>query len=96
MTRWKSLLAAVALIASAPAWAADTLPPQDRLAAFRQLDTDGDGWISRQEAAVQPEVAANFDRADVDRDNRLSLAEFETIALNRSDQPGKFRTPERG
>src|SRR5262245_1758700 len=98
MTRWRSLLAAVLLVASMPACAADTttLPPQDRPAAFRQLDTDGDGYISRREAAAHPEVAANFDRADADGDGRLSLAEFETIALNRSDQPGKFRTPERG
>ena len=24
------------------------------------LDTDGDGWISKKEAAAHPEVAANF------------------------------------
>ena len=101
MNGWRSLLAALVLAAAVPACVAqtppaETLPPQDRPEAFRKIDTDGDGWISRQEAALHPEVAANFDRADVDRDDRLSLAEFETIALNRSDQPGKFRTPERG
>ena len=101
MNRRRSLLAALVLAAALPACVAqtlpaETLPPQDRPEAFRKIDTDGDGWISRQEAALHPEVAANFDRADVDRDDRLSLAEFETIALNRSDQPGKFRTPERG
>ncbi len=90
------LIAAVSLAAAAPAGAAEPLPPQDRPEAFRRLDIDKDGFISRQEAAAQPEVAANFDKADSDRDGRLSFEEFETVPLNRSDQPGTFRTPEQG
>jgi EF hand len=96
MKRCRSLLAALVLAAATPAWAAEELAPQDRPEAFRKLDADGDGWISRKEAAAQPEVAANFDEADRDRDGRLSLAEFETVALNRGDQPGRFRNPDRG
>jgi hypothetical protein len=61
-----------------------------------RLDADGDGWISVEEAAAHPEVAANFQKADRDHDGRLSLEEFEAVALNRSDQPGKFRNPDRG
>jgi EF-hand domain pair len=91
-----TLVIALTLIAAPLAWSLEDLPPQNRAEAFRQLDKDGDGWISREEAAAHPEVAAGFDKADQDRDGRLSLAEFATIALNRSDQPGKFRTPERG
>lgn len=79
-----------------PAWAAEELDPQDRSAAFRQLDVDGDGWITVEEAAAHPEVAANFQKADSDHDGRLSSEEFEAVALNRSDQPGKFRNPDRG
>ena len=90
------LIAACSLAAAALATAAEPLPPQDRPEAFRKLDTDQDGFISRQEAAAQPEVAANFDKADRDRDGRLNFEEFETIPLNRSDQPGAFRTPEQG
>ena len=74
----------------------EVLPPQDRQEAFRTLDTDGNGWISRTEAAAHPVVAANFDKVDHDRDGRLSRDEFDELALNRSDQPGRFRTPERG
>jgi len=92
----RSVLAALLLAVAAPVWPADELPPHDRPEAFRKLDADGDGWISRQEATAHPEVAASFDAADRDGDGRLSFAEFETIALNRSDQPGKFRTPDRG
>ena len=90
------LFAASSLAAAVAVGAAEPLPPQDRPEAFRKLDTDRDGYISRQEAAAQPEVAANFDKADRDRDGRLSPEEFETIPLNRSDQPGAFRTPEQG
>ena len=96
MRRRRSLLVALVLAAAMPAWAGEDLAPQDRPEAFRKLDTDGDGWISRKEAAAHPEVAANFDKADRDRDGRLSLVEFETVALNRGDQPGKFRNPDRG
>jgi len=67
-----------------------------RDAAFRALDKDGDGWVSRKEAAADPAVARNFDKADKDRDGRLSPLEFQDVALNRSDQPGKFSKPDRG
>lgn len=79
-----------------PLSAGEEIKPQDRQAAFRVLDTDGDGWISRRDAAARPEVAANFKSADRDDDGRLSFAEFETIPLNRTDQPGRFRKPDRG
>lgn len=74
----------------------ELLPPQDRSEAFEMLDVNRDGWISREEAAANSVVAANFDEVDRDRDGRLNRQEFAMVALNRSDQPGRFRTPERG
>jgi Ca2+-binding EF-hand superfamily protein len=43
---------------------------------FRRADTDGDGALSRGEAArALPRIARKFDRIDADRDGRLSLEE---------------------
>ena len=95
MARAPFVLALMALCTAACV-VAEPLAPQDRPEAFRILDTDKDGFLSRQEAAVEPEVAANFDRADRNRDGKLSPEEFEAVPLNRSDQPGKFRAPDRG
>jgi hypothetical protein len=90
------LVIASCLVAAALPAAEETLPPQDRAAAFRELDRNRDGWISQKEARASQVVASNFKKADGDGDRRLSFAEFETIPLNRSDQPGKFRNPDRG
>jgi EF hand len=46
-------------------------------AAFSRADTDHDGRLSRQEAEHFPAIAARFDALDVNRDNQLSMSEFE-------------------
>ena len=55
----------------------------ERLDTFRKLDANGDGWVSKAEAAARREVSAGFPKADTNRDGRLSFAEVETIALQR-------------
>lgn len=47
-------------------------PPLD----FRVLDSNDSGFISREEAVVQPQLNAGFERADLDRDGRVGMAEF--------------------
>lgn len=45
--------------------------------AFKSLDIDGDGLVSKAEAAGHDEVTRAFDAGDRNRDGKLSLAEYE-------------------
>lgn len=69
-------LAGAALAQSAPP------PPATRdgkavSTQFRQADQNGDGQISRSEAASVPGLEAAFDRLDTDRNGSLSPEEFD-------------------
>ena len=44
---------------------------------LRALDTDGDGRISRAEAAARPDVAQRFDQLDANRDGFLERSDFQ-------------------
>ncbi len=43
---------------------------------FMQLDTDGDGLISIEEATNDPMLATEFSNVDSNQDNKLDEAEF--------------------
>ena len=45
--------------------------------AFMRADADGDGKLTRQEAARLPAIAAKFDALDKDKDGVLSQLEFD-------------------
>ena len=53
--------------------------PEEKKDRFDVLDLDGDGRISLAEAAGHAEVVVHFDRADRNRDGKLSRAEFDSI-----------------
>ena len=45
-------------------------------AAFTKADANGDGKLSKEEAAKLPAIAAKFDMLDKNKDGVLDLAEF--------------------
>lgn len=50
-------------------------------AAFSDLDTDGDGALTLEEAMVHPGITEDvFNAADVDQDGALSEEEYSAIA----------------
>lgn len=44
--------------------------------SFSQLDTDGDGSISRNEAQAMPQLEQNFQQADRNQDGKVDQSEF--------------------
>jgi Ca2+-binding EF-hand superfamily protein len=65
------------------ALAQDQSPP-DRVPSFTDLDRDNDGYLNRGETLDVDGLADVFDVADVDRDGRLSVAEFSKAVLEGS------------
>jgi len=47
--------------------------------AFRRLDRDHDGFITREDASYWPELLRAFDRFDTDHDGRLSWTDFDAF-----------------
>lgn len=50
--------------------------------SWADLDSDGDGNLSRAEAAALPELAAVFDQADADGDGVLTPQEYQQYAAS--------------
>ncbi len=72
-------LAGAALAQNTPAAAPARNGPAAS-ALFLQTDRNGDGQISRAEAATVPGLEAAFDRLDTDRSGGLSPEEFDQAA----------------
>lgn len=71
--RWTLALAALALATAAQAGdPAGGAGPRDPAA-----DTNGDGYVTREEAQAYPLLAEHFDAADANKDGRLDTAEMD-------------------
>jgi Ca2+-binding EF-hand superfamily protein len=49
---------------------------------FQQLDADGDGFVTRAEAAQVPGVAERFAKFDANRDGKLDRSEFTALVAS--------------
>ena len=49
--------------------------------AFKALDSDGDGFITLDEAAIENDLITSFEDGDDDEDGRLSLAEYSKMEI---------------
>lgn len=73
----KPIVMAVAMAIAAPLYAApDDFAPEQPNRAFEKLDTDHDGFISRDEAAKRRGFARALSEADDNRDGKLDRDEF--------------------
>jgi hypothetical protein len=57
--------------------------------SFNSLDLNGDGKLSLAEAAGYADIVTRFDRADRNRDGRLTQAEFDRLAKLPPPKAGK-------
>jgi hypothetical protein len=63
-------------------------------AAWKRADMDGDGALSKGEAAQgMPRIARHFDQVDSDRDGRITLAEMDA-ARARHPHPRRLPKPD--
>ena len=51
--------------------------PAVKEAGLAALDIDGDGQVSKAEAAGNAQITGGFDRADLNRNGKVSVAEWE-------------------
>lgn len=56
---------------------------------FTQLDADGNGMISSEEASVDPKLMQDWDKADVNKDGQLERAEFSALEQKSKMETGK-------
>lgn len=76
LAAWTLGAASAAMAQNLPAPPSVAPSDAETSAAFNRADSNGDGQLSRAEAATLPSVAANFDQIDRNGDGRISAEEF--------------------
>ena len=89
MNRTFTLLGALALATTTTAIAGEHPGHGGPLARLKAADTNGDGLISRAEAAALPRIARHFDAIDTNKDGQLSQDELR--AFHQTQRAEHFR-----
>lgn len=92
-------LASALLILSGAVSAAGGMMSSDEedTMTFEGLDTNGDGYISAEEAAYREDLTQNWKRIDTDNDNQLDSSEFSAFeGEGRMTPPEESEIPEPG
>lgn len=76
----KALLIAAGLVCSGFALAGDDKAKTEAPAAFKKLDADKDGYVTKAEAEKMQALMAVFDTADESKDGKLDVAEFSKVS----------------
>lgn len=58
----------------------DSATSSSQTGDFKRLDSDADGYVSKDEAAADAQLTSDFARRDVNGDGKLSESEFATAA----------------
>ena len=77
MKHLKLMLAGASALALLAGNASAARPANDP--GFNKLDANHDGYLSRTEAAKNPDLAKNFKQADKNGDGKLSRTEYLTV-----------------
>ncbi|MDT8386559.1 MAG: PRC-barrel domain-containing protein [Thiogranum sp.] len=60
---------------------------------FAELDTDGDGVISQQEAQDHERLKENWQSADMNNDQQINRAEFSAFEERQKQEHGEYKQP---
>jgi hypothetical protein len=64
---------------------------------YDDMDTDANGYITKAEAKVRPDLLKNWDKADKDGDGKLTVTEYENYeGKGRLGSPEDLAEPEPG
>jgi len=69
--------------------------PAEEKPGLKMLDLDGDGKVSLAEAAGHPDIVTRFERADRNKDGKLTPREFDRLAKLPPPKAAKKKQPRR-
>ena len=76
-------------VASAIMLSTAPVAAEEYVQTFEEIDVDGDGYISVEEAEVRPDLSENLQASDTNEDGKLNSAEFSAF-----EGKGRFTPPE--